>query len=173
MQVRAWMSIARTVAERGGDYANVSAWLTDAGFSQAVPFVSIVIFVALGVWLYRFRRADLWVRLGVVAIVTRFLTYHRVYDDVLIVLAFVALFRISMSSDSSRRAAAVLLSISMFFMLLPARLGTSAAPWRQLFESSHTLTWLAILVLLGSSRVSRWRPDRNAQAVSTPLFIGF
>lgn len=167
-QLREWMDIARIVSERGGDYANLSAWLNDAGLARLFPPVSLVVFVALGVWLQRYRRADLWVRLGVVAIVTRFWAYHRLYDDVLIVLAFVALCRIvtsvagktnpvieSSSPGASERVAHVrvvataLIATSMLFMLLPARLGTSGAPWRQIFTVSHTVTWLGVLAFLG------------------------
>jgi hypothetical protein len=37
----------------------------------------------------------------------------------------------------------------MVFMLLPARLGTAPAPWKQIFDISHTVTWLGALVFLG------------------------
>jgi hypothetical protein len=166
-QLREWFNVARIVSARGGDYANLSSWLNDAGFARLVPSVSLVVFVALGVWLYRYRHVDLWVRLGVVAIVTRILAYHRLYDDVLIVVAFVALCRIvttvaantnpvvepSLRGASARVArdrttAAALIATSMVFMLLPARLGTSPAPWRQIFNVSHTVTWLAVLAFL-------------------------
>ena len=59
-------------------------------------------FVALGVWLYRHRRVDLWLQLGVIAVVARLWAYHRLYDDVLVVLALVALFRIATGVDGPR-----------------------------------------------------------------------
>jgi hypothetical protein len=167
-QLREWMDVARIVSARGGDYANLNAWLNDAGLARFIPAASLVVFVALGFWLYRCRHGDLWVRLGVVAIVTRFWAYHRLYDDVLIVLSFVALCRIvtSVAGDTSpvvgssspgaservgrdRAVAAALIVTSMLFMLLPARLGTAAAPWHQIFDVSHTVTWLGVLVFLG------------------------
>jgi hypothetical protein len=166
-QLRAWMDIARTISARGGDYANLSAWLNDVGLPRLVPAVSFVVFIGLGAWLYRNRHVDLWVRLGVVSIVTRFWSYHRLYDDVLIVLAFVALCRVVTSVPAKtnpverspadvaerpgreRAVAAALVATSMLFMLLPARLGIAAAPWRQIFTVSHTVTWLAMLAFLG------------------------
>jgi hypothetical protein len=145
----------------------------DAALAPLVPVATAIVFVALGAWLYRHRRADLWVRLGVIAVVTRFLAYHRVYDDVLIVLALVALFRVATTAvvaagagdrqaiapdaaaalpaarDSrSRTMAAALLGTSMFFMLLPARLGTAPPPWNLVFGGTHTVTWLATLAFL-------------------------
>ena len=160
-QLREWLDVARVVSARGGDYANLNAWLNDAGLARLYPALSLVVFVALGLWLYRYRTVDLWVRIAVIAIVTRFWAYHRLYDDVLIVLAFVALWRIATSGTSKRvaldrAAATALIATSMLFMLLPARLGTAPAPWRQLFEVSHTVTWLGVLAFLAwsASRVA-------------------
>jgi hypothetical protein len=155
LQTREWLDVARGVAERGGDYANVSAWLNDAGLARLALPLAAIGFVALGVWVFRYRRVDLWVRLGVAAIVARVWMYHRLYDDVLVVLAFVALFRIATSrgldacDPRARAAAATLIATSMFFMLLPARLGTAGSPWRQIFDVSHTTTWLGMLAFFG------------------------
>jgi len=182
-QLRAWMGVARDVAEGGGDYANVSAWLGDMQLDRLALPIAAVAFMALGVWLYRHRQTDLCVRLGVVALVTRFWLYHRVYDDVIVVLAFVALFRIwSQVADGAdprgpelggermaydvrvRAGAAALLATSMFFMLLPARLGTSQPPWRQIFDVSHTVTWLGLLAFLAWYASSLRMPSRGHPA---------
>lgn len=161
-QLREWLYVVRVVSDEGGDYANVSAWLTSAGLGRLTPVVSLVIFLALGVWLYRYRLVDLWIQLGVIAIVTRFWAYHRLYDDVLVVLALVALFRIATgvvgaqdvpNADAPhalrQSGATALIATCMIFMLLPARLGTAPRPWSQMFDVSHTASWLAILVFLG------------------------
>ena len=155
-QLRDWMRVVQAVSTHGGDYANLNAWLTAAGLARLVPAVSVGTFIALGIWLYRYRHGDLWVRLGVVAIFTRFWAYHRLYDDVLVVLALVALFRITTSvvqvhgaKDRHVRAAAIaLIATSMVFLLLPARLGTSPTPWHQLFDLSHAVTWFGMLSFL-------------------------
>ena len=155
LQVLEWLRLVRVAGEGGGDYANLSAWLNDAGLARLGLAAAAAVFIALGAWLYRYRRVDLWVRLGVVAIVARLWTYHRLYDDVLVVLAFVALFRIATSNGDDARdrrasaAAAALVATSMLFMLLPARLGTSATPWREIFDTSHATTWLGMLAFLG------------------------
>jgi hypothetical protein len=127
--------------------------------------VSLLTFFALGVWGYRHCRVDLWVQLGVIAIVARFWAYHRQYDDVIVVLALVALFRIATgvvgrvgaavpAAEAARepqvRAAATALIVTcMLFMLLPARLGWAPPPGRQIFDVSHTASWLGMLVFLG------------------------
>jgi hypothetical protein len=157
VQIRQWLGVAHSVATARGDYANVHRWLTDIGRDDLMLPASAILFAALGVWTYRHRDADLWVRLGVIAIVARFSAYHRLYDDVLVVFAMLALFRIAisraselglMSGRSERRVAASLVGVSMFAMLQPARLGTAAAPWPLIFGSLHALTWLAMLSFL-------------------------
>jgi glycosyl transferase family 87 len=164
-QLREWIGVTRRVSDRVGDYADVSAWLTSAGLDRLTSVVSLLTFFALGVWGYRHRRVDLWVQLGVIAIVARFWAYHRQYDDVIVVLALVALFRIATgvvgrvgaavpAAEAARepqvRAAATALIVTcMLFMLLPARLGWAPPPGRQIFDVSHTASWLGMLVFLG------------------------
>ncbi len=142
-QLREWIGVTRQVSNQGGDYADLSAWLTAAGLGRLTSAISVVVFVAVGFWTYQHRRVDLWVRIGVIALVARFWAYHRLYDDVLVVLAFVALFRIATP------AATALIATCMIFMLLPARLGTAPMPWHQLFEVTHTVSWLGMLAFLG------------------------
>jgi len=180
-QLREWIGVTRTVSDRVGDYADVSAWLTPAGLGRLTPIVSLLIFFAFGAWSYRYRRVDLWVQLGVAGIVARLWAYHRQYDDVLVVLAFVALFRVARGVLSEaggtsapptatapepevRAAATALIATCMLFMLLPARLGWAPSPGRQIFEVSHAASWLAMLVFLGWwARVS----SDNLRAVSS------
>ena len=162
-QLREWLAVTRTVSDKGGDYANASGWLTAAGLGRLTPIASVGMFVALGVWLYRHRRVDLWLQLGVIAVVARLWAYHRLYDDVLVVLALVALFRIATGVDGPRdvpkaepgraaggqAAAVALIATCMVFMLLPARLGAAPPPWSWIFDVSHAASWLGMLVFLG------------------------
>ena len=55
---------------------------------------SLLLFFALGAFVYRHRTADPWILLGVAGIVTRIWAYHRVYDDVLVLPALLALARV-------------------------------------------------------------------------------
>ncbi len=149
-QLRAWLGLARGVAVRGGDYADVHAWLAAVGLARFILAASAALFLALGAWLYRYRQVDIWVRLGVTALVARFWTYHRVYDDMLVVIALVALLRIAKSEDDAvpTRFATLLLGVTIVAMLLPARLGTSPLPWRLVFTVGHAMTWTTILAFL-------------------------
>lgn len=166
-QLREWIGVTRVVSNRVGDYADVSAWLTSVGLGRLTSIVSVSIFLVLGAWVYRYRRVDVWVQLGVVAIIARLWAYHRQYDDVVVVLALVALFRIATgvvgearatpqvtATEAAREprvraAATALIATCMLFMLLPARFGWAPPPGRQIYVVSHTASWLGILVFLG------------------------
>jgi len=160
--LRAWLRLARDVAVKGGNYADVHAWLAAAGLPSLILPASAALFLALGVWMFAHRHVDLWLRLGVTALVARFWTYHRLYDDMLVVIALLALLRMTGLSDSlaQRRLAGVLLAITLSTMLLPARLGTAPLSWRLVFTGGHTLAWLAVLgYLIAAARTAPRQMD--------------
>lgn len=106
---------------------------------------SLLVLIVHGVWVWFHRRADIWVCLGVTALVARFWTYHRLYDDVFVVLPMIALFRAARSAPP----AGVLLAAGVSAMLLPARLHHLwPQPWPLVFALAHTAVWLAMLVYL-------------------------
>ncbi len=97
------------------------------------------------------RKADIWIVLGVTAIVARLWTYHRLYDDLLIIIPVVALFRIFRSGGLSPRERAIagallfiswlaLLSLGFFLRLEP--------PVGTIFRTGTVAVWLALLVFL-------------------------
>jgi hypothetical protein len=114
---------------------------------------SAAMFAALGIWTYRYRRADRWVLIAVAALVARVWTYHRVYDDVLIFLPELALFRIAKQNSVSDKsiAAEILLAMIALAMLCPARLldppleWAWTSQWAWIFTSTQTILWLLIL----------------------------
>ncbi len=90
--IKQWLDYAPGhVAEEG--YADLHKWLTVLGLkSYALP-ASLIVLVAIGIWTYRYRKADLWLQLAVVALVARLWTYHRQYDNLLLLPAMLILFR--------------------------------------------------------------------------------
>ncbi|HYN89763.1 MAG TPA: hypothetical protein VER55_14615 [Ardenticatenaceae bacterium] len=102
----------------------------------------------------------MWILLGVTAIVARLWVYHAVYDDVLIVLAMVGLFRIARHDPSLRsaHAATLLLVVTIVAMLVPARLFRPMTPWSWLCTTGHVVVWMAVLIFL----LHRVRPMREA-----------
>jgi hypothetical protein len=113
-------------------------------------------FVLLGVWLCYHRQADFWILVGITGLVARFWFYHAVYDDVLIILPMIALFRIAKHSAASEERgllAGILLAVNIVTMLFLARWQYLPSPWHLIFTGGHALVWLADLIfLLDSAR---------------------
>jgi len=145
-----WLMRSSALAARGG-YANLQIWLVTLGLERLIFPASLVALIALGFWTYRHRQGDLWLLLGVTALVARFWTYHRLYDDLLILLPMITLFRIAKrgpSDDGSDVVAGVLLAITVLAMLAPARLRFGPWPWHLILTAGYVLVWGGILAFL-------------------------
>ncbi|HEY4283675.1 MAG TPA: glycosyltransferase family 87 protein [Chthoniobacterales bacterium] len=132
---------------------NIHSLLIAVGWQKWIVLSSILMFVALGIWTYRYRLADKWVLIAVAALVARLWTYHRLYDDVLILLPELALFRIAKQDARSSRGAVagVLLVLMALAMLCPTRFLNQptewawASDWTCVFGVSHDILWLLVL----------------------------
>jgi hypothetical protein len=135
----------------GYGYANLHSWLDAVGLQRWDLPASFLALAALSAWVYRHRRADAWLLMGVAALVARLWMYHQVYDDVLILLPMIALFRIAkraVSPSGRDLLAGVLLAVTMAVMLLPTRFSLSGSPWQPLFSGGHAVVWVAVLIFL-------------------------
>jgi len=144
--VSAWVATLSGIGADG--YAELHTLLVEThhpGWSLASSGAALL---ALGAWVYRHRREDPWLLLGVTGVVARLWTYHRVYDDLLILLPMLSLCRITRTARSGRAAgwAAGLLAASVAAMLMPARLAES--PWAWAFSGTHAVVWIAALLFL-------------------------
>jgi hypothetical protein len=156
-----WATVSKNLAAQQGVryYANVQTWLGAMGLRSAVLPVSLVILVAFAYWAWRHRSADLWLLIGVAALVSRFWTYHSSYDDILIVLPLVALFRIAKQGGRNRDRdvlAGLLFAATLVAMLAPDALFVFPFPLNWVFTSVETALWLGTLAFLLSEVV----PDR-------------
>lgn len=151
------------------NYGSVHSWLHALGMEKWNFVSSLLVLSALGFWIYRHRYQDLWLLLGVTALIARCWTHHGLYDDLLIVVPMVALFRIAKrgsSPDETDATASVLLVITTLTMLLPARMYFLwPPPWPWLFAGGHVIVWMAVLVfLLSHCRCSESRERRLCAA---------
>ena len=152
--IRAWLEIGERGARAGsvaGGYSNVHSFLTPLELRAWNRIASLVILGVLGIWIYRNRRVDIWLLIGVSAIAARLWTYHRNYDDLLIILPAIALFRIAKSgqtADGSDIIAGGLLVVTWAFMLSPIRLLKSHPPLYQFTHNLQLILWLVILLFL-------------------------
>lgn len=143
-------------------YTNVHSWLGAAGLEEWNLPASLLVLGALGFWTHRHRHGDLWLLLGVAALIARFWTYHRWYDDLLILLPMVALFRIAMrgpATDGSDVLAGALLATTTVAMLAPGGLYLLPAPWNMLYVAGQITAWMIVLIFL----LDRARRETTAQ----------
>lgn len=146
-------------------HANIHSWLGSLGLQRLNLPVSLLILALLGVLLHVYRRSDVWIRLGMAAVVARIWSHHYRYDDMLLIIPLIALIRLAMRAEGAKegKGAAMLMVLLLGFSLLaPARLMFLARPWTSLFESTQTLIWLASLAYL----VYRARRDHLSVAAS-------
>jgi hypothetical protein len=102
--------------------------------------------------------------------VARLWTYHRSYDDLLILLPMVALFRIAKrgtSTDGGAVAAGALLAVTVLTMLTPHRLEAYPPPWNVLYTGGHAVVWIVVLAFL----LDRARREERARVAVHPCGI--
>jgi hypothetical protein len=158
-----FLTNASTTVSRAQGTRNAHALLADVGLGEWVAFGSGIIFAGLGVWTFCYRHADRWVLVAVAALVARMWTYHRVYDDVLLLLPEVALFRIAKQSLSARQSviAGTLLGLSAIAMLCPGWLLEEPRQRAWIWNSTHVMLWLLMLAyLMNYARRDRHRSIR-------------
>jgi hypothetical protein len=140
---------AFTVSTHGS--ADLAFWLRFLGLPGAIMIASLIILAMLGLWVRQNRRVDFWVLMGVCAIVARMWTYHMMYDDLLIVLPMVALFRVARygsCTDARGVIAALLLAIAWAALEAPGSLARLPSPWHLIYNVGQSLIWLAVLIFL-------------------------
>lgn len=150
----------------GASYGNLQAWLVALGMTESRLMIWLPLLALLGaaVWVHRYRRSDVWNLMGAMAIVARMGWYHRVYDDLLILLPVIALLRIgtrpATGDDDLRRAPALLLAFACIAAgLLPARSHTAWLGFLHFPVNALTVAaWLSTLFFL----------DREAKLSSDP-----
>lgn len=96
-------------------YANLRVWLASLGLKRWSHPAALLAFGWLGFWSFRNRGADMWLRLGVTALVARLWTYYNSYDDLLLILPMLALLQIG---EHQRNLTALALFVVLALLLL-------------------------------------------------------
>lgn len=168
-----WFSRAEIGAEVGaqsGGYANPNSFLsyletaTDLNqypllrhigdFEMNTPLTLSILFI-LGAWVFWHRGVELWLLIGVCAIVARLWTYHRIYDDLLILLPTIAAFRVFKQTSHPVEGATLKGKIACLVFILAYIAGVIPANWltdnpvEELLKMFQTLTWFLLLGFLG------------------------
>lgn len=152
--IRGWLSTSahflntNTGRHSHGNLHSLLFWL---GKVQWLSALSLAMLLAFGAWVYRFRNASIWVLMGVAALVSRFYTYHAWYDDVLVLLPFMALLRLVKEKSLLPRwhfAAEVLLVGTFLSMVAPGGTYLFPEPWNHVYVFLQTGIWLVLLTFL-------------------------
>jgi len=153
-----------------GNVANLHVWLGSLGLKEWILPTSLALLLALGLWSYRYRHIDIWILMGVTSYVARLWTYHRWYDDALILLPMVTLFRIAKRGPSENAGdvvAGVLLGVTLLLMLAPGGLFLLPPPWNTVYVFGQVIVWIVTLVfLLGQAQTEHRMMTALAKEVS-------
>jgi hypothetical protein len=150
---RAWLESSANPALAGGiaeGVPNLHVLLSRGGLGAWAPVASVVVLAVFAAWSWRHRRADVWVLVGVAAVVARLWSYHREYDDAVLLLSALALLRVARRPDQrAGRAAAVLFAATWAALLTPTwALFSPNAAVVGVIWAAHTLLWLGVLLFL-------------------------
>jgi hypothetical protein len=147
--LRDWLARVSILAMTGG-YADLHSLLATLRLDNWSLFASSLVLSALGVWIYLHRKKDIWLLLGVTALVARSWTYHGWYDDLLILLPMVALFRVAKRAPVVKEGviAGALFAITLLVMLAPGGLFLFPPPWNTLYMVGQIIVWIIGLIFL-------------------------
>jgi len=145
-----WISRSSALGTQKG-YLHLGEWLAAVGWEAAITPASLLVLAAFAWWGARMRRTiDPWVLLGVAGIVARLWTYHRYYDDLLILLPLVALVRLD--TDTAPLGQRLLVRCLGLGILLSGLMRTSwhqgGEPAAMLFDGWQLVVRLAVLAFL-------------------------
>ncbi len=136
---------------------------------------TLLVLGALGLWVWLYRKGPIWILIGVSALVARFGMYHGWYDDVILLLPLIALYRIFKGEGSPgprfRLAAGILLTTMSASLLAPGGVYSLPFPWNNVSVILQTLIWLGVLLFLLLSAHAA-RPGGRWSLQQPPLATG-
>jgi hypothetical protein len=131
--------------------SNLHSWLTFWGLEEWLTPSSLAVLSALGVWIFIHRKKDFWALIGVTALIDRFWTYHGWYDDILLALPMIALFRLIKFGSFKNNydvTAGFILGLTLLSTMAPGGLYLLPPPFKQVYIAVQLLIWLSALIFL-------------------------
>ncbi|MEM9266823.1 MAG: glycosyltransferase 87 family protein [Cyanobacteria bacterium P01_F01_bin.13] len=138
-----WLDHAGTQLGTRG-HASLHTWLEAINLSDWMLPASLLLLAAGGIWTAIYRKAHPWILLSMAAMVARFWVDHQVFDDLLLWIPLIALFRFTRLDRALwvRLAAAILFALNWFALMAPARFLTDYHPLSGLAVPIQTTIWL-------------------------------
>lgn len=122
-QIRGFLAHGLEWTSTSAGYGAIPIWMASAGLSGLIMPFTILALLAMGIWVQLNRRADPWLLYGGLALMTRLWAYHQLYDDMLNLMAFVALIRLATGkagNGAPDRVALLVLLVGMLTLPGPA-----------------------------------------------------
>ncbi len=153
--------------------ANLNFLLARFGLvSLALPAM-LVIWLGLGIWSWRARHADVWLLMGVAALVARMWSYHRGYDNLLLFFVEIALWRMMTRDASPAHRTAVGLLLALNVLVLLVSVSSSADVLHKAHRLAQGAVWLLSLLFLVTETERTRRPRANVLETLTPTGKNF
>ena len=149
-----WLHGSLRIAGAWGT-ANLSLALGHFGLERWILAGALASIAGLGLWIWKSRGDDLWALLGVTAIIARLCVYHWWFDDGLLLLPMIALFRIAKFGATKGDRGVIagsLLALTLIFSLAPGGLYLFPPPFRGIYVGIQVVLWIVDAVFLVSSR---------------------
>ncbi|MFM7737534.1 MAG: glycosyltransferase family 87 protein [Alphaproteobacteria bacterium] len=165
----------------GGGYGNLQNMSETAGLVGLENFVlPVASVIACGAWAFRRRRTDPWILIAVCAFAARLGWYHRLYDDMLLLLPMVALARIAASKaarpgeDRAALGAMLLLGATGLQLIAPSM---TSALLRDILGTLAFWVWIVDLVFLANvaplfEPARAHAPDERDDGIGLPATVG-
>ena len=150
-------------------YSDIPVWMNALGIGEYSTIASIGALALLGIWVWRHRTADLLLLLGVAAVTARIWTKHLLYDDMLLFVPMIVLWRLGRESgvsDAGRTGALGLFFCNWAVQMAPVSVLQMGEPWRLSFQVSQTVLWALTLAFLTTYAGGRFSRDRVPGSVA-------
>jgi hypothetical protein len=144
--LRQWVHNTANATHR--DYGNVHSLLAALGRERWSTPAGLVLGALFGWWVWFARGADRWILIGAASVFARLWSYHRVYDDLLVLPAMMALAHLAIGGARTKWLAALLLVVDGIAMLVPARRVNEPSAGAAIFQPLETAIWLLMLFYL-------------------------
>jgi hypothetical protein len=168
--VREWLAVAGDRVPIMDGVPNLHMLLAWAGLRDWMTPASLVMLAGMTAWMWRQRDADALIMMGVAAIFARLWAHSTLYDDALLLLAAVALFRVAFrEGPGHRRTAGWLFAAAWATLLTPSWVFYGFDPRVVgVLHGFQAALWLAVLgflaVVARPSRVTPQDPQVEARA---------
>ncbi len=149
-----WKELLAGWLDRGAAYAVgmrlnfLQGLLIDTGKSDWVLYFAFAVFFLLGMWLWRYRTADLWLLAGAAAIAARFWVYARSYGDLLMLIPLITIYRILTRRTLTlfeKGMGACLFIATLGILLIPEPFFLPGYKWNIYLSIFCTTVWLTLL----------------------------